>query len=409
MHVGYVLKRFPRISETFILNEILELQRQGAQVTVFSLHAPDDGFFHRKLADLSNPVVYLRQRKPRALLEYLGEHVDLLKESGPDLLAQLEMLLREQRTDTWSVLRWGTEIAIQARQRNVQHFHAHFATVASYTTRVANAVSGVPYSITCHAKDIYREGIDPLAFQSLTSPASFLVTVCDANSKHITENLLQGPKVPVMTLYNGIDLEQFHPRNRKPDTMPLILGIGRLVEKKGFPYLIEAAGSLLRAGNKLRCVIVGEGDQRSALEELIRAQSVDGIELYGLRVQDEVQDLISRATMVVLPCVIGEDGNRDALPTCLLEAMGSGTPVISTPIVGVEEIVDGGRAGILAPVADAAGLQNEIARLLHDENLRNDLARAGREQAERCFDLQKSVATLLHWFKNGVAEAGVRS
>lgn len=403
MRIGYVLKKFPRISETFILNEILELERQGAEVTIFSTRYPDDGAFHEKLAKLGKPVVYMPVRKSSAFLEHLRGNVDLLRRGRQGIWDEFEDLIEAGHSDVWSVLAWGIDIAIEAERRGIQHLHAHFATVATYVARTAHAITGIPYSFTCHAKDIYREGVDPVRFQKLAAGAAFAVTVCDANKQHIDEKLIGNEKLRVVSLYNGIHLDEFHPRHRKPDARPLVLGVGRLVEKKGFTHLISAAGGLLRAGLDLKCVIVGEGDLRPQLEAQIRELKTDRIELLGMRTQGEVKDLFTRAAMVVLPCVIGADGNRDALPTVLLEAMASGVPVISTPVVGVEEIVDGGRSGVLVPMDDPDALQAAMARLLHEEDTSATLARRGRERAESLFDIQKNVGTLLRLFENGAS------
>jgi glycosyltransferase involved in cell wall biosynthesis len=396
MRIGYILKKFPRISETFILNEILELSRQGCEVTVFSLHKPDDGLFHRKLADLGQPVVYLPTRKTSAALAHLQDNLPVLKERRDAFCDQLEGLLEERRPDVWSIMRWGMDIALEAQRRGIEHFHAHFATIATYVARTASAIAEIPYSFTCHAKDIYREGVSPERFQRLAKPAAFVITVCQANRDHILTSL--APDAAVRVLYNGIDLSVFHPDHRETTTSPIVLGVGRLVEKKGFCFLIEAVADLHRAGADFDCVIVGEGDQRQALEEQIALSGSDRIRLAGLQTQDETRAYMARSTLLALPCIVGADGNRDALPTVLLEAMASGVPVISTPVAGVAEIVDDGRAGVLVPMQDADALQTAIARLLDDVRERESLREAGRARAEECFDLAKNVATLRGYF-----------
>ncbi len=394
MRVAYVLKKFPRISETFILNEILELERQGVDVEIFSLHRPDDGVFHAKLAELKAHVVYLPKPTASDLPLLLRENRPFLDNGMMGFWGMFEELLELGRPDMMALLGWGVLVAAEVRRRGVDRMHAHFATVATWVARVAHELSLVPFSFTCHAKDIYREGVDRNGFRTLFTNAEFAVTVCDANARFVHEELVPGADGELMRLYNGVDLSVFHPRHRVPDSLPLVLGVGRLVEKKGFRYLIDAAARLIGDGRSLRCVIVGEGDQRPLLEEQIRAHAVEGIELVGMKTHEEIGELLARATMVVLPCVVGEDGNRDALPTVLLEALASGVPAISTPVAGVEEIVDDGAAGVLVPMHDSPAIEGAIAALLDAPHRCSQLAAAGRERAERCFDLAANVAAL---------------
>ncbi|MFT4511426.1 MAG: colanic acid/amylovoran biosynthesis glycosyltransferase [Planctomycetota bacterium] len=394
MHVGYILKKFPRASETFILNEILALQRQGVEVTVFSLHKPDDGVFHRGLADLQRPVVYVAPRKGDGWLAYLRENIDRFSLLAPQLLGQLQDMLRAGRQDVWNVLGWAIDIAAAAEEHGVAHFHAHFATVAAHTARAAAAIAGLPFSVTCHAKDIYRTGIDPASFQSLLAPANFVVTVCEANRRWIQAQLAPEGSIPLLVLYNGVDTTHFDVRHRQPATEPFVLAVGRLVEKKGFHHLLDALSALSREGVSPRCLIVGDGDERDALKLQCQSLGLDRVEFLGMRTQDEVRELMLSATMLVLPCIIGEDGNRDALPTVLLEALASGLPAISTAVGGVEEILDDGRAGLLVPAGEVAPLAECIARLWSADDLRQELAAKGRARALSHFDLMANVARL---------------
>lgn len=403
MHVGYVLKKFPRASETFVLNEVLALQRHGVDVTVFSLNRPDDGVFHRGLAELKRPVVYLPTRKPDAWLLQMQTQRALLRERGATLLAELDDLLAAARPDLWQVLGFGLDLALLARQHGVQHLHAHFATVAAYAARTASRLADLPFSVTCHAKDIYRDGIVPAHYQSLLAGSAFVVTVCEANARWIRSELAGAAPIDVRVLYNGVDTQSFHPRHRAPGQPPLLLAIGRLVEKKGFHVLFEALALLARDGLRPRCVLVGDGEERRALAAQAQRLGLDHVEFAGMRTHEEVRDFVHRAQAMVLPCIVGQDGNRDALPTVLLEALAAGLPVISTPIGGVEEIVADGQAGVLVPAGEAAPLAAAIARLCQDDGERQRLARAGRARAEACFDLQTNVGVLRGWFTRAIA------
>jgi glycosyltransferase involved in cell wall biosynthesis len=397
MHVGYVLKKFPRISETFILNEILELERQGTEVTVFSLNRPDDGIFHQALSQLKRPVVYLPTRKPDVWLQNLRRELPMLRAAAEPLFAEFSDLLEAGRPDVWSVLGWGMDLAALARQRGVRHFHAHFATVAAYVARTAGAIANIPFSVTCHAKDIYREGIVPAHFQSLLSRSAFVVTVCEANRQWIKTRLAGESPIDVRVLYNGVDTSLFRPGTGPRPAEPTLISVGRLVEKKGFHLLIDALAKLSADGLRPRCLLVGEGEDRARLVARAAERGVTTVEFLGMRTHDEVRRLMTQASLMVLPCIIGEDGNRDALPTVLLEALACGLPAISTPVGGIEEIIEHGRTGLLVPAGDVDALAAAMARALADPATLAAYARQGRESAVKKFDLNTNVATLRGW------------
>lgn len=403
MHIGYVLKKFPRASETFILNEILALQRRGVDVTVFSLHKPDDGVFHRGLAELRRPVVYLPVRKSDGWLQFLQQQRGELLARAPELVAEFGDLLAAHRPDLWQVLGFALDLAAACRQRGVQHLHAHFATVAAYAARGAARLAGLPFSVTCHAKDIYRDGVVPAQFQSLLAPSAFVVTVCEANRGWIRAQLAGDTPLDLRVLYNGVDTGLFHPDARQPARLPTVLGVGRLVEKKGFHVLLAALAQLQEQGLRPRCVLVGDGEERLPLETMAARLQLGQVEFAGLRTHDEVRTAILASTVMVLPCIVGQDGNRDALPTVLLEALAAGLPVVSTPVGGVEEIVDGGRSGLLVPEGDATALATVLGALLRDPARQAELARAGRQRATTCFDLDRNVRVLAEWFAAAIA------
>ena len=405
MHIGYVLKKFPRASETFVQNEILALQRQGADVTVFSLNRPDDGVFHRGLSELRRPVVYLPARKPDAWLLHLRQHQTLLRANHAALASEFDDLLAAGRPDVWAVLGFGIDLALLCKQHGVQHLHAHFATVAAYAARAAHSLSGVPFSVTCHAKDIYRDGIEPAQFQRLLAGSRFVVTVCEANRRWIDSELAGSTPLDLRVLYNGVDTRLFHPQHRHEGTPPTLLGVGRLVEKKGFHVLLDALAILARDGERPHCVLLGDGEARAPLVAQARALGLSHVEFVGMRTHDEVRNAVLAARLMVLPCIVGQDGNRDALPTVLLEALAAGLPVVSTPIGGIEEIVANGDAGVLVPAGEAAPLAAAIARLWRDDAARQRLAAAGRAHAERCFDLDTNVGRLCGWFAQSIAAA----
>ncbi len=276
----------------------------------------------------------------------------------------------------------------------------------SSATRVANFVhrlSGLPYSFTAHAKDIFHQDVQPGALRGKIGAARFAVTVSDFNRGYLMD-VLAGQPGDVRRLYNGIDLGYFTPDLWAERETDLILSVGRLVEKKGFDDLIRACALLRGWGVSFRCEIIGKGEARDTLQSLIDGLELgDLVTLVGPKSQDKVLEAYRRASLFALPCVIASDGNRDGLPTVLLEAMATGLPAVSTNLVGVPEIIDHGVDGLLVAPGDHVALATALARLLHDQELRQRMSEAGQRKVAERFDVRSNVATLHRWLAEPAA------
>ena len=382
--VGYVLKVYPRFSETFILNEILAHERAGLSVEIFSLRPAVDGRFHDALARVRAPVTYVgRPRQP----DELWTEIKAAGRAG--VLHQVTAVDDEADADE---IFQALAIARAARERNIVHLHAHFATVATRVARLAAQLAGIPHSFTAHAKDIFHQDVREDALAHEIAAAAGVVTVSDYNAAHL-RRVARG-QGSVMRVYNGIDLAQyaFEPPAERP---PMIAAVGRLVEKKGFAVLVEACATLAARGRSFRCVIVGTGPLEEDLLEMIARHGLeDRVSLLGPRPQDEVREIMRNAAVLAAPCVVADDGNRDGLPTVLLEASALGTPVVSTPVTGIPEVVRDGETGLLVPERDPSALADALERLLEDGDERVRLARAARSHAEAHFDLDRNAASL---------------
>jgi glycosyltransferase involved in cell wall biosynthesis len=196
-------------------------------------------------------------------------------------------------------------------------------------------------------------------------------------------------------IYNGLDVERFAPNGTVRAEPPLVLAVGRLVEKKGFDDLVSACSLLHADGTAFRCRIVGKGELERDLHALVKALGLEEqVELAGPIPRERLLAEYSRASVVVAPCVIGADGNRDGLPTVLVEAMALGIPVVATDVTGIPELVEDGRTGVLVPQRDPQALAEAIRWVLAEPSLADGLARAGRARVERKFDLRANVARL---------------
>lgn len=398
--VGYILKMFPRLSETFILNELLELEAQGVEVSVFSTMYPVDGRFHGRLAQLKLGVETIPRDKPEAYWERL--HGELAEHTPPfeRWNAAYAFLRRHAIPKDLDLLLRAAIIAARVDALGIQHLHSHFATVAARLAALVHLMTGVPFSFTSHAKDIFRETVDREIYRELVDRSAFNITVSDFNREFILAETPGVDAEKVVRLYNGIDLEYFRPVPGIGRESNRIVSIGRLVPKKGFDHLLRAARRLLDRGRTFRLSIVGDGESRDELLALHRTLGLgDSVEFLGARSQDDVRELLARSSFSVLACVPDEIGNRDALPTTLLESLACGVPAISTRLTGVPEIIDDTVGAIVEPGDDEA-LARAIERFL--DNVPGDLSRACRARAEERFDLRRNVATLREHFERSV-------
>jgi colanic acid/amylovoran biosynthesis glycosyltransferase len=396
--IAYILKMYPRFSETFIVNEILELERQGVDVRIYSLRKPDDGRFHPALARVKANVIYVPQY-PEMEPERVRTAHQSLAAARPTAYAALraEVEANGQPYALKRFLQAGC-IAAHLLKNPVDAVHAHFASVATRAANYASRLTGIPYSFTAHAKDIFHEEVNPASLQRKIAEARFVVTVSRFNQRYLQQEIQRNAPGDVRRLYNGIDLHHFRPDPTVEREPTLILAVGRLIEKKGFDVLIDACALLARRGLDFRCEIVGKGDLHSALAAQIAAHHLEGrVKLVGPRPQDEVRAAYQQATLFALPCRIGRDGNRDGLPTVLLEALACGLPVVTTPVTGNPEIVDDGLNGRLIPENDPAALADALAALLQDETLRRQMSLGARLKVERDFDVRRNVAQLRDW------------
>jgi glycosyltransferase involved in cell wall biosynthesis len=260
---------------------------------------------------------------------------------------------------------------------------------------MARLAGGPPFSFTAHAKDLYTTLPRNLAIRA--NAARFVLTCTDFNGRFLRE-LLPDVSTPIQVIHHGADLRRFNSSGRKPKP-GLILSVGRLVPKKGYPLLIQGLQLVEQAGLEFRCEIYGGGPMREELDSMVRARGLASrISFHGARPQDELVRAYARASLFVLAPVVVPDGDRDGIPNVLVEAMASGVPVVSTRISGIPELIEDGANGLLVEPGDAAALAEAIKRLLIHPQLASRLASAGRLTVQRDFDLavnSRRVANVL--------------
>lgn len=385
--VAYVLKMYPRFSETFILNEILAHEAAGLDVEIFSLRPPNDGRFHEALAKVRAPVNYLPATGLK--LSRFWADIEQAGEKFPRLWAVLAAATQEDPRDIHQALL----LAQAARANGITHLHAHFGSIATTVARLAAHIAELPFSFTAHAKDIFHEDVDSDDLSVKLSNAATTVTVSNFNLRYLQSTYGDAAR-NVRRIYNGMDLQRF--TYAEPGDRPAeIITVGRLVEKKGFSDLITACALLAKTGRVFHCTIVGKGPlEQALLQQIQNLDLAQQVQLLGPRPQGEIARLVQDAAVFAAPCVVGSDGNRDGLPTVLLESMALGTPCIATDVTGIPEVLRDEETGLMIPQHDPQSLATALERLLDNAPLRIRLASNARRLIESDFDIVKNTAEL---------------
>jgi colanic acid/amylovoran biosynthesis glycosyltransferase len=393
--IAYVMSRFPKISETFILDEILELERLDFRVEVFALTRERPAVIHPHAEALLPRVRF-------------G-----IPATGATVAAQLQWLRRRPRQylSAWSralranirsprfLCRAFVTVPVAAAfardmdRLGVEHVHAHYATHPALVAWVVQRLTDLPYSFTVHAHDVY---VDRTMLGEKLERASFVAAVSEFNRsllEHIEPARARGKIFVVRT---GVEPGVFHARRRPTESRRLrIVCVASLEPYKGHSYLVEACALAHAAGLELECLLVGEGDERGAIERLVAARDLGAsVRLVGARPRHQVSELVATADIFVLPSVVMRNGKMEGLPVVIMEAMAAGTPVVATGISGIPELVEDDVTGLLVPERDAPALARAMIRLAGDPDLRRQLAAAARERVLEDYDRRATTRRL---------------
>lgn len=386
---AYILKMYPRFSETFIVSEILAREAAGDRIEIFSLRPPNDPRFHPELARVKAPVTYITRPKSaeRAWESFRAAVAAGLAPAVSRVFAELATM------DTNDALQ-AINLAVALQNRNIRHLHVHFASTPTSVARLASAITGIPYSFTAHAVDIFVDTDDD-DLRTKFAQAHHAVTISAYNLRYLRRRF---PDVTsrLHLVRNGLELDRFPYRDpRALGATVRVAAVGRLVEKKGFQHLMPAAAELVAQGVPLDLRIAGTGVLAAELQSAVEQLGLtDHVRLLGPQTQDQVHELLQSCDVFVAPCVVAADGNADGMPTVLLEAMATGAPCISTAVTGIPEVVHNGRTGILTTPGDPHLLAQAIRRMSSPATDRVSLARNARALIERDYDVRQQAETL---------------
>jgi colanic acid/amylovoran biosynthesis glycosyltransferase len=357
MKVAYVLKYFPKNSETFIHEEIYQLIQAGVEVRTFSLIKTEEKKLHDKIKYI------LKNCK---LKNYVSSPLNVLNnilELKNEILHLPELTLR---TDIKKLKR-------DLKDFNPDVIHSHFLWERSELVAEIAKKLKIPFTMTCHAKDIYIPNLRRI--NKVAKAAKKIITISDYNKRLLVDYKVDKNKIKV--IHCGIDIDDFSllPKNIKKECLNLLF-VGRLVEKKGTIYLLEAIKILKGRGIKVKLSLVGDGPLEPQLRDFVKINKLNSeINFKGRLVDKEIKKEIENCDYFVLPCVKGKNGDMDGIPVVIMEAMARGKTVISTDITGIPEIIQDNKNGYISKQNDSKDLANKIqnAKILDPKKIRNKI------------------------------------
>jgi glycosyltransferase involved in cell wall biosynthesis len=403
--VAYVMSRFPKLTETFILAELEAMDRAGVAIELYPLlrqtGEPVQPAAVRWVARAHYlPFVsvgilkaqwwFLRDGRRRR--RYLRAFFDILRETwrSPNFLL-----------GGIGIFPKVTRAAIDMGAAGVDHVHCHFANHPALAGWLIHRLVGIPYSFTAHGSDLH---VDRTMLPTKVREAAFVVTISADNRSVIEKTAGEAAEGKVDVIHCGVDPKAFAPSDRAAAGPLRIVAVGTLHEVKGQIHLIEACRLLAERGVAVTCRFIGDGPDRAALQARIEQYALgDSVALAGRMTTDAVAAELAAADVLVAPSVPTRGGKREGIPVVLMEAMAAGLPVVASRLSGIPELVTDGVSGLLVPPGDDAALADALASLAADPAVRARLGAAGRETVMRDFDVDRNAAALSDRIRRSLA------
>jgi len=397
--LAVLVNGFPRLSETFVLHELLELERRGLRLHVFALRRPDEVVQQDALSELHATVEYLPDgavphRRSRVRLAHSAL---LLQRRLGYLHGYAEVLASPEFTRSLGVN--AALLAHRIVRLGSPPLYVHFAHKPATIGRFASLLAGVPYALSAHAKDIW---LTPEAELARKVRDASVVLTCTEQGRAQLARLADG-RTPVHLAYHGVEVKG---RTRSPhrEGRARILAVGRLVEKKGHETLLLAAALLRDRGLDFSLRLAGEGPEWSRLQRLVHELRLgDRVVFLGPLSEGEVRAEYEQADIFALPCRKLANGDQDGLPNVILEAMAHGLPVVSTRLDGIAEAIVDGDSGLLADQDDPGAIAGHLGHLIEDAEFRERIGEAGRSRVAERFERSANLPRVIE----ALIEAGV--
>lgn len=401
LKVAYVIHRFPHLTETFIMREMYWIRQYGVELHIFSLLSPRPTPVHEQAKELLPFVRYssfiswdVLKAQFRFLQRSPGRYLLALAKTIWSTYREPGVLLRALTIFPKSVYFAG-----QMEELGIDHVHAHFVWLEGIAAGIVSDLLGITFTIHPHAFGLF--GRNQRNVRRQLEKASRIVTISGYHRAYIAALCPRIDPYEIEVVHYGLETDRFRPTSRQAGAGPVrILSVGRLIEKKGHEYLIDACALLIERGLVIQCDIVGTGPLRRALEARIQQHGLRGrVTLLGALEEARVLELYRRTDIFALPCVVARSGDQDGMPVALIEAMASELPVVSTSVAGIPELVRDGQTGLLVEQRDVSGLADALGRLIADERMRKRLGKQARQTILEGFQIQHSAAKLAAIFR----------
>lgn len=396
--VAYVVSRFPKVSETFVLYELLAVEASGTPVRFFPLLRERTDVMHPEARDLLERATFL----PFLSTSIVASQLWFLRHRRHRYLRALADVIRGTWGSTnflFGALGIFPKVVHAARQmesEGIEHVHCHFANHPAVAGLVIKRLTGIPYSFTAHGSDLH---VDRRMLATKVAEASFVVTISESNRAVILAEC--GPEAAdkVHVVHCGVDTAVFERDEVGRDGTLDVVCVGTLHEVKGQAVLLDACRTLLDRGVAVRCLLVGDGPDRRSLERRIAESRLDDVvRITGRQPREVVVEALRGSDVLVAPSVPTRKGKREGLPVVLMEAMSMGLPVVASRLSGIPELVRHDETGLLVPPGDATAIADALERLFHDEVLGVRLGACGRRTVRAEFDLTTNAERLAGLF-----------
>ncbi len=403
--VAYMMSRFPKLTETFVLYEILALEKQGIRVEIFPLIHHHEPTIHPEAKNLlprlhfagfvdlavlrSNAI--MMAAAPRAWFRALWSVIHGNIGSRDFLLKSL------------TIFPQSVHFAREMQRMGICHVHAHFATYPTMGAYIVHMLTGIPFSFTAHAHDIQ---MDQTMLAAKVRAAAFVIAISRYNKQMLVDLAGQGTTDKIHVIHCGTDLSRITPvHDATPAGSRLeIICVASFKDMKGHDILVRALAMLRDRGTDFRCRLVGDGPLRGQTREMIARYGLDDrVVVCGPKPGQEVRTMVAASHVLVLASVRGRRGDMDGIPVVFMEAMAAGLPVVGSRLSGIPELVEDGVTGYLTEPGDRAGVADALERLGNDPELRKRMGMAGRRKVEREFDLHANADALAGLFLQHMA------
>ncbi len=404
-HIAYIMSRFPKITETFILHEISALYRKRWNIDIYPLLRHRDPTIHPEVEDLLTITHYL----PFLSLHIIVTNLRVLISRPLRYIGTLIEVFGATLTSpnffigALGIFPKTVCFALDMERRGVEHIHAHFANHPALAALIIHRLTSIPFSFTAHGSDLH---VDQTMLARKVEAASFVVTISEYNRRFIEKRCPRAGSSKVHVIPCGLDCAVFTPCPEQPRSgIFRILCVAAFRKVKGHRYLLEACRILRQRGYSFECVLIGSYELENEIRRLIRQFELEPyVRMEGPQPRPMVIRSMCAADVIALTSIRTRKGHREGIPVVLMEAMASARPVVASNLSGIPELVENGRTGLLTTPGCPDEIADALEKLLRNPGLRFRMGIRGRRKVVEQFNQDKTILQLMRLFNRSVRE-----